>query len=523
MKRAIIIIVVITVIAAGFFGYRMYNQNQADKAMLEDLQTADVELGTLTASIGATGKVRSNQSALLTWQTSGTVEGVAVQSGDTVSKDDLLAALTKTSLAQNVILAEADLVSAQQSLDDLLNSNIQQAQALQNVENSQQSLEDLLNPELAQAKALQAIADAEQSVDYYERQVRNLTSTASQADIDAADAQVVIAKDALDKAEENYAPYADKPEDNLTRATLLSKLAAAQQNYDSAVRYYNALTSTGSETDIAVAEANLATMNAQLIEAQREYERIKDGANPADVALLEAQLADAEREYERLKDGADPDDIAVIESRIAAAQATINTSRIKAPFEGTLSMVEVKPGDQVNPGGLAFRIDDFSRLLVDVEVSEIDINQVKIGQQVTLTFDAIIATEYHGEVIEVSIVGDEQQGVVSFLVTVELLEADAGVKPGMTAAVNIVISELEQVLLVPNRSVRVLEGERVVYILTGLNEIKSITVELGASSDLYSEVIGGDLKVGDTIILNPPSSFLEGDFGPPHGDFGGGN
>jgi len=475
-----------------------------------------VKIGTLVATIGATGTVRSNQSATLTWQTSGTVESVMVEIGEQVVADQELAKIEQTSLPQNVILAQADLVSAEKALEDLLNSQLQQAQAQQAVESVQQALDDLLNPELQQALALQAIADAEQAVDFAERRLRNLKSTASQADIDAAEAQVVITKDAFDRAKENYKPYENKPEDNLTRANLQSQLAAAQQQYDYAVRNLNALTGTASETDIAVAEANLATAKAQLFDAQRQYERVKDGPNLADIALLEAQLADAQREWERLKDGPDPDDIAVAESRIAAAQATLNQIHIPAPFEGVITQLDTKPGDQVNPGTLAFRLDDFSRLLVDLEVSEVDINQIKDGQDVTLSFDAILAKEYQGKVVEVALVGTNIQGIVSFTVTVELLDADEDVRPGMTSAVNIVISQLEETLLVPNRAVRIVEGERVVYILKGDNTLEPVQVTLGASSETQSEVVEGEIAIGDKIVLNPPSMFFEnGGFGGP--------
>jgi HlyD family secretion protein len=86
----------------------------------------------------------------------------------------------------------------------------------------------------------------------------------------------------------------------------------------------------------------------------------------------------------------------------------------------------------------------------------------------------------------------------------------------MTAGVNLVVSQLEDVLRVPNRAVRVLEGERVVYILDPNGLPTPVDIVLGASSDTYSEVVGGDLAEGDVIVLNPPtdfSSFFQG--GPP--------
>ena len=82
----------------------------------------------------------------------------------------------------------------------------------------------------------------------------------------------------------------------------------------------------------------------------------------------------------------------------------------------------------------------------------------------------------------------------------------------MTAAVSIVVNQLEDVLLVPNRAVRFLEGRQVVYILKE-GAPAPVDIKLGASSETVSEVIDGELKVGDAIVLNPPAVFDNN--GPP--------
>lgn len=512
MKKWIIIVVIVVVLAVGFYGFTQYRARQASAS--SEYQTVPAERGSLTATIGATGVVHAKQTANLAWLTSGTVKDVNVKVKDRVSTDQVLSELEQTSLAQNVILAQADLVNAQKTLNDLLNSDVQKAKAAQAVDNAQKALDDAQDPQLNQAKAQEAIANAQKAVDDAELALRWAQSPASQSLIDDAQAQVVIAKDRLDKAKEKYAPYENKPEDNLTRASLLSQLSLAQQQYDAAVRKLNGLQGTSGPTDIAVKEADLATAKAQLEQAKRDWERLKDGPNPADIALLKAQLDDAKREYDRLKNGADPNDIAAAQARIAAAQATINQAKITAPFDGIITDISIKPGDQVTPGTVAFRLDDLSHLLVDVQVSEVDINRIQAGQNVNLTFDAISNKEYHGDVSEVAPVGTSTQGVVDFTVTVELTDADEAVKPGMTAAVNMVVSQLSDVLLVPNRAVRVLNGKRVVYILKNGN-LETVDITLGASSDTNSEVVAGDLKVGDQIVLNPPVTF-----GPNNGPFG---
>ena len=218
-----------------------------------------------------------------------------------------------------------------------------------------------------------------------------------------------------------------------------------------------------------------------------------------------AHLLRQRRNLDRLQNGVDPADLAAAEGRIAAAQSTLNMSHIIAPFDGTITQAEPSIGDQVTAGTVAFRIDDVSHMLVDLQVSEVDINNVTIGQPATLTFDAILTKEYHGKVVEVGQAGDTVQGVVSFTVTVELTDADELVKPGMTAAVNVVIEEQKDVLLIPNRAVRLVDGERVVYVLVDGQPVQ-VKIKLGTSSDTMSVLVGGNIKEGDQIILNPPSN-----------------
>jgi HlyD family secretion protein len=504
--------IVVAVLLLGAAGVFLLIRSRGQAAAQANFQTQPAERGDLTATVGATGVVRANQTALLVWQTSGTVGEVSASLGEQVTKGQALATIEQTSLPQTVILAQADLVSAQRALNDLLNSQLQQAQAQQAVEKARQALEDAQNPELAKARAQQAIADAQKAVENAERALRQALSPASQSYIDEARAQVVLARDALEQARQNFEPYENKPEDNLLRARFQTELSAAQQRYDAAARQLNGLLGTTNLTDQAIAQANLETARAQLLDAQREWERVKDGTSPAEQYVLEAQLADAEREAVRVQDGPDPEDVAAAQARVAAAQAAISQASLTAPFDGTLTQVESKVGDQASPGSPAFRLDDLSRLLVDVQVSEVDINRIQVGQDVSLAFDAILNQQYRGTVSEVALVGATTQGVVDFTVTVELSGAGQAVKPGMTAAVNIVVSQLEDVLLVPNRAVRILEGKRVVYVMQE-GAPQPVEVQLGASSESSSEVIGGELKEGDPILLNPPTVFEQN--GPP--------
>ena len=421
-NRTILIVLLIAVVAISAFVYTRRTKAEAGT----QFQTATIERGNLTATIGATGTVRAKQSAVLIWQAAGTVETVHVNVGDTVLANDELAELAKTSLPQSVILAQADLVSAQKALADLLSSNT------------------------AQAEALVALRDA---------------------------------KEAYIKAE-NWRKELDGKMD--IKEIIYKKFGNRTIPVLKEYRGY------ASEETKAKADEDLALAKAKLDDAQRNYDLFKDG-NTAEIAAAQA--------------------------RVDAAQATINLARVTAPFAGTVTESYPLPGDQVSAGATAFRLDDLSSLFVDVEVSEVDINSVAVGQPVTLTFDAILGQEYHGEVVEVAQAGTVTSGVVNFKVTVELTDASADVRPGMTAAVNIVVEEMKDVVLVPNRAVRLVDGERVVYLLIDGQAVKK-EIRLGSSSDTTSVVTVGDVKEGDTVILNPPSA----EFGPgngPGGGFGG--
>jgi len=164
--------------------------------------------------------------------------------------------------------------------------------------------------------------------------------------------------------------------------------------------------------------------------------------------------------------------------------------------------VAIKPGDQVKSGTLAFRLDDLSRLLVKLQVSEVDIYRLQVGQAVTLTLEAVPGKEYHGVVIEVPAVGVVEEGVTSFVVQVEIRDPDSRVRPGMSASALIQVAEIRDALLIPTRAVRFVDGRRVVYLIRQ-GQPRAVEVRLGEASASEVQVLEGDLEEGDLIVLNP--------------------
>lgn len=460
------LLIVGVLLLAGFFSLRAW-QNSRNATAESNYQTYSVERGTLTAQVGATGTVRAAQTATLTWQTNGRVANVYVDVGDQVQADQVLADLASDSVSQAIILAQADLVNAQRALDNLLQSKATQAQA-----------------QLALVQAQKALEDAEKKV------VATRYPRASQDTIDNVRAQLDLAEANLSRAEQLYNAYKDRPDGDEKKAQALLNLTNARKERDRLRATLDWYLGNYDDLDIAEREANYA--------------------------LAQANYEDALREWERVKDGPTEDDIAAAQARVDAARALLNMAKIIAPFSGTITEISVQVGDIVTAGTPAFRIDNLDHLLVDVEIPEVDINSVQVGQPVTLSFDAVLDKEYHGEVIEVGQVGKIVQGVTNFTVTIELTDADEQIKPGMTAAVSIVVREIQDALLIPNRAVRVLNGKRVVYKLYDDGTLEPIEIRLGASSDNMSVLLNEALQEGDVIVLNPPTNF-EGQGGPPFG------
>ncbi len=451
-KKTIFIVGGFVLLAAAILLASRLVQGRRQTTSVVDAQAGMGSLQDSTANdqrVTADGTVRSQQSAQPAWRAAGTAGEIKVSTGEQVSAGEELAALDKSSLPQGVILAQADLVSAQRALDDLLNSGQQQAQAQQAVEDARQALDNLEHPQLSQAQALEAIASAQKAVDEAQKQLSILTSPPFPAAIDQANANLRLAENKLNQTQDQVnrmerlikkLPLFLRGRFRKTLENMKLQLSRVRAEYDKKVEKYQSLLGPPNATDLAVAQANLEAAQAQLAQAQRDADRVKNGPSPAEIALAEAKLADAQRIWERVKDGPNPDDIAAAQARVDAARAALEQSHVTAPFDGVITEVFNKVGDQVSAGTLAFRLDNLSRWLVDLQVSELDINLVAVGQPVILTFDSVPGKEYHGRVTAVAGVGESVQSVVHFIVTVEMTDADAQVKLGMSAAAEILVS-----------------------------------------------------------------------------------
>jgi len=363
-----------------------------------EAKPTDIPIVEADIEIISEGRLVPRQHVNLSFKTGGQVAEVMVEEGNSIESGQVIARLADSEqLEVAVANAELELLNAQQARQELVK-----------------------NTDVNTALALQAITDARDAVRDAERYQNNLQAGSRQTDIDSARADVIILEETLDKAKEKYEPYANKTDDNIKKATLLSKMADAQAKYDNAVRLLNNLQGSASELDTAIADASLA--------------------------VAQAQLALADQTYEDLNDGPDPDDLAAVESRITAAETGLTAARaalenleLIAPFSGTIVDLQLKVGEQVSAGMLVVLLADISEWMVETDdLTEIEVPEIRVGQSVTVTPDALPELELSGTVESISDLFEEKRGDITYTVRIRLNEEDERLRWGMTVVVTFV-------------------------------------------------------------------------------------
>jgi multidrug efflux pump subunit AcrA (membrane-fusion protein) len=512
-KRWIYLIALLLLAAAGYAGYRVLTQTEAEASASNQIQTASARRGELTVFASGAGQVVPATEVGLGFDESGTLLEILVKVGDRVQAGQVLARLETNQSEQDIALAlaqaELDVLTAQQALDEIYASTqMDAAEALKAVEDAEQALEDLQSSDLRQAQALQAVAEAQEAVKEAERAYNGVRSTASESVIDAAYAELVLAEKQLKEMQGKFADYANKPDDNLEKANLQLKLSQAQGAYDTALSYYNAVSGTGSELDLERTTAELATAQAELAEAQREWERVKDGPTPGEIALAEANLEVARSKYEILKNGPDPAEIALAETNLANAQAQLAIAQedqavidLVAPFEGTILSIDASVGETVSTEAM-ITLADLSQPLLQVYLDEGDFDKVAVGLEAEVVFDSLPDSTYTGQLTAVNPSLQTISNVSTIVAEVQLDEESFS-KPlalpvGSNASVDVIGGRAENAVLVPVEALREIgPGEYAVFVMEdGEPRLRVVTVGL---MDYTSAEITSGLEAGEIV------------------------
>jgi multidrug resistance efflux pump len=324
----------------------------------------------------------------------GSVSEVLVKEGQAVKQGDVLARLgDRQSFDAAVAGAQLELDGAQRQLDDLNKTAA-----------------------LATAQSQVALLTAQRALIQAQQNLANLDTIDHKTKVDNAIVAVNKTKDDLKTAQDDFDKVSSMDVNNASRKTAQDKLTQAQRTVDQAMRDRDLLTS-----ELDLANSQVALVQASVADAARTRDARKEGPDPADLALANTRLANAR-------------------AQLAAAQAGLSHLALVAPYDGTITRVDLASGDQVLPNQTVMVIADLSKLYVETsDLTEKDVVSVHTGQKVTAVPDALLDLSLDGTVEAISNGFIEKSGDITYVVRISLAEGpDSRLRWGMTIKVTFI-------------------------------------------------------------------------------------
>lgn len=251
-----------------------------------------------------------------------------------------------------------------------------------------------------------------------------------------------------------------------------NSLAQARVNLSEAInnaRDNLSLVKLNSEKSETSAVSQVESSQEAWLVAKSELKRLQSPARSEDVALARAQLSQAQ-------------------SALDLVSKQIEDNIIKSPINGQITQVNYEAGEQVSPNKPVFNLLTANDFEIEVDISEADINKIKLANKVEVSFDAFSPDiKFSGVVVSISPAETVISEVIYYQVKIKLLDSNnpyfKQIKPGMTANSDIITAELDDVIAIPSRSIIDRNGEgKFVKIMQG-GEIKEIKIETGLRGD----------------------------------------
>jgi RND family efflux transporter MFP subunit len=273
-----------------------------------------------------------------------------------------------------------------------------------------------------------------------------------------------------------------------------------------------------SQANLGSAQAALTQARAVADEATLDYER-KRGLHEASL------VSKAEFDASSARHATSQAGVASAQAAVEAAQAAVRAAAveleytvIRAPFNGTVLTKNADVGEIVAPFGSSstaraavVRIADMTSLMVEADVSERHLDQVKQGAPAEITLDAYPQQRYRGLVDTIVPTADRAKATV--LTKIRFADLDERVLPEMSAKVAFLSNEPSPSpsasrLAVPERALGTRESRRVLFVLRHDRAVET-TVEPGATTNGLTEV-RGSVAPGDRVVVNPPDDLTDG-------------
>lgn len=528
----------IAAVVGGFFLFRNLSAKPNNQASVQ--QTAMAERADFTISVQGTGSLSPNSQVVVTPEVSGIIDSVPVTEGQNVAEGEVLFTIRSSDVEKLIKDAEEGVSKAQKDVDKAY----EDYNKIVDERNAAASRHDT-----AQAAADDATARAQAAYDAAYNPLKN------DADLKLAEANRVFEQEKASK----YDPFEQRYNEKV-------------QAYEAANAAYDAIKDSKTATD---AEKEAARKKRDDAQTERDSAAVELEKAKQVLSLLEQDRSRAETAYnEALAAAASagdnakstitipevpPFDESTYTASLDSAQASIDTAEqarttaertleeanekgekrtVKAPKTGTLITLSAQTGAAVggaeggtttspsSGSGALAAIADVSQMRVNMQINEVDITNVKVGQRAKVTFSSIQGLEQEARVVDVATTAAGASdgtggggGVASFNVVCVIPKPDKRLKPGMTANVTIYTSDIPMALVVPNDAVLELSDGTSVDVVTNAEELaanpeaKPVTerrkVQVGEKNSTQTVITSG-LYEGDVVLVGGASSGLEG-------------
>lgn len=531
-------VIVITAFGVGYFVYGAVLGSEAAGA---SYIFGAVERKTIIASVSATGQVSAENEIDLKPKASGQLISVSVKAGDAVRVGQVIARLDSADALQNIADAEESLAEAKLQLQkDSAEAPINYDKALEARDDAKADLVteyyDTFGVLSSSYIALPAVVTGLEDILYK----YDLSASKSQWNIDVlknlfnetTKEQATVMQFAK-TAETDYKVAREKYSASLLlykKTTRYSKGEELEEvlleSINMATAVAQALHSTLNllDTIVDIASERSVTLNSHIFTMQSDAREYLSTANSQLNALLAQEKAvettkraivESERNLSLLvignPNGDNPislqsskNNIAGQERDIQKLKADLADYTVTAPFAGTIASFDAKRFDDVGTGTILGTLIT-NQKIATLSLNEVDAAKIKVGNKVTLSFDAIDELTLTGLVSEIDALGAVSQGVVSYTIKIVFDAQDDRVKPGMTVNASIITDVRQDVLSVPSSAVKIQNGDAYVEVKNSgasTSEVSTmrVPVVVGITDDVLTEIISG-LAEGDEVVV----------------------
>lgn len=507
---------VIIAIAFIWGGYSAYKTIKGTPTTTKYVTVAAAKT-TVISSITGSGQVSSLNQVDIKSKVSGTIISLPMIAGTSISSGALLAQLDMTDAQKAVSDAELNLQDTQINFEKN-NGQIgaTTSKAAQNAQdNLKKDYDDAFTTVSNAFLDMPSIVSGLQSMlyghdftaiqtnlDFYKATMENYDALATDAGASQTDSAYASAKVSYDKT---YADYKiiTRTSDSAVLEDLVSETYSTVQQLSDALKDANNFIQLYKDLLIAknlrtspIADTELSTLNtytgkintqlSNLLNIKNTIKNDKDAIINAsyDLQSAENSLTKSQNALQNAKD--------------ALADYTIH-----APFSGIIAKVNIKNRDDISSGTVLGTIITTQKI-AQISLNEVDVAKIKIGQKVTLTFDALPDITISGQVAEIDSLGAVTQGVVTYGVQIGFDTQDVRIKPGMSVGASIITDAKLNVIAVPNSAIKTQGSIQYVQIIVnGAPQNKNI--ETGISNDTETEITNG-INEGDMVITQTITS-----------------